>query len=54
MKQTALTECNFTGTRECVFLALLAFLQITRGLQIESDENQEHDRCHEMVRTMKI
>lgn len=52
-RRTTLSECNVPGTCERPFLVLLAFLQITRGLQTEGDENQEHDRCHETVRTMK-
>lgn len=49
-----LTECNVTVIREPTFFNLLHFLQISRGLQIEGDENQEHDRCHETDHTMKI
>lgn len=50
---TTLTERGITGIRKCPFLVLLAFVQISRGLQIEGDENQEHDRCHETVHAMK-
>lgn len=52
-RRPTIIEHDATGICECPFLVLLDFLQITRGLQREGDENQEHDRCCETVRTMK-